>query len=283
MKRERRNLFQRSASLMLAVVMVLSVIVVMPKDVKAAADRVLPAGGGTIAITDQECAAAIRDYNWISYTAAKDGYLKLTFSNNTKLPSVGYSDGSVTLYDAAKATPLSSTTSYNTEETRAFMISEYYGVKKGTTYKIRVNSYGGVIINAQFKAINKKLNNNLKKKKAVTLKKKKQTDGIIQPGNLKSHFYKFKVPKSKKIKISITPYLTSDCYLFVSGPNLKRSRKQIFARSVSNGYVYVNSWGSKNTYTISSPITGKASAGTYYMEVKPIGRTCSGYYKISWQ
>ena len=262
MKRERRNLFQRSASLMLAVVMVLSVIVVMPKDVKAAADRVLPAGGGTIAITDQECAAAIRDYNWISYTAAKDGYLKLTFSNNTKLPSVGY---------------------YNTEETRAFMISEYYGVKKGTTYKIRVNSYGGVIINAQFKAINKKLNNNLKKKKAVTLKKKKQTDGIIQPGNLKSHFYKFKVPKSKKIKISITPYLTSDCYLFVSGPNLKRSRKQISARSVSNGYVYVNSWGSKNTYTISSPITGKASAGTYYMEVKPIGRTCSGYYKISWQ
>lgn len=279
MKRERRNLFHKVASLMLAVVMVFSVIIVMPKDVSAAADKALPAGGGTITITDEECSAMIRDYNWISYTAAKDGYLKLTFSNNTKAASLGYSYGSVVLYDAAKATPLSAAMSYDTNETRAFMTSEYYGVKKGTTYKIRVNSTGGVIISAQFKAINKKLNNNLKKKKAVTLKKNKQTDGIIQPGNTKSHFYKFKVTKSQKIRFSIQPYLTGDVYFILSGPRLKKTRVQVNGRSVSSTSVFCNYWGVKRTL----PTVGKAAPGTYYMEVKPIGRTCSGYYKVSWK
>lgn len=282
MKREGRNLFQRAASLMLAVVMVFSVIVVMPKDVSAAADKVLPSGGGSVVISDQECAAAIGDYNWISYTAAKDGYLKLTFTNNTKLPEVGYSDGSAVLYDAAKVTPLSNTMSYTTKDGRPFVSSEYYGVKKGTTYKIRVNSYGGVIISGQFKAIKKKLNNNLKKGKAVTLKKKKTTDGIIQTGVSKSHFYKFKVTKSQKIKFTITPYLTSDFYISFSGPRLKKSRRQISMRSSDSRSVYANDWGSKCTYTISST-TGKASPGTYYVEVKPIGRTCNGYYKVSWK
>lgn len=282
MKRERRNLFQRSASLMLAVVMVLSVIVVMPKDVKAAADRVLPAGGGTIAITDQECAAAIWDYNWISYTAAKDGYLKLTFSNNTKIPEIGYSSGSVVLYDAAKVTPLSNTMRYSIQDGREFVTTEYYGVKKGATYKIRVNSYGGVIITAQFKAIKKKLNNNLKKGKAITLKKGKKTDGIIQPGNSKSHFYKFKVTNSKKVTVTIVPYLTSDFYFNVWGPKLKKSKDQVTLRTANGAGNY--NWGNKKCSTeIYTRSGGKLTAGTYYIEVKPIGKTCNGYFSVKWK
>lgn len=281
MKRERRNLFQRSASFMLAVVMVLSVIVVMPKDVKAAADRVLPAGGGTIAISDQECAAAIQDYNWISYTAAKDGYLKLTFSNNTKIPEVGYSSGSVVLYDAAKAAPLSNTMVYSIKDGREFVTTEYYGVKKGATYKIRVNSYGGVIITAQFKAIKKNLNNNLKKGKAVTLKKGKKTDGIIQSGNSKSHFYKFKVTNSKSVKVTIVPYLTSDFYFSVSGPRLKKKKTQVPMRA-ANGMSNAN-WGYKKCGTKIYSTGGKLTPGTYYLEIKPIGKTCNGYFSVKWK
>lgn len=284
MKRERRNLFQRSASLMLAVVMVLSVIVVMPKDVKAAADKVLPAGGGTITITDQESveAAYYNEYHWISYTAAKDGYLKLTFSNNTKIPEVGYSSGSVVLYDASKAAPLSNTMRYSIKDGREFATTEYYGVKKGVTYKIRVEDIGGVIINAQFKAIKKKLNNNLKKGKAITLKRGKKTDGIIQPGNSKSHFYKFKVTNSKKVKVTIAPYLTSDFYFDVWGPRLKKSKEQVTLRT-ANGTTNYN-WGNKKCGTeISTRSGGKLTPGTYYIEVKPIGKTCNGYFSIKWK
>ncbi len=271
----------KCSKLLLAAAMVFSVIMIMPKDVGAAADWVLPPGGGAIAVSDQECTVMVHDYNWISYTAAKDGYLRLSFSNNTKSKIIGQSYGNVCLYDAGKSVPLSGVTRYDTSETTDFMTSEYYGVKKGTTYKIRINSIGGVKINASFKAISKKLNKNLKKKKAITLKKKKQIAGIIQPGSMKSHFYKFKVTKGQVIRVTIQPYLTSDCYLIFSGSHLEKSKRRIYMRS-EKSQVYPNAWGNKCTYTISSA-NGKASAGTYYLEVKPIGKVCNGYYKISWK
>lgn len=273
--------FQNAAGLLFVIAMVFSLFIITPQDVNAATDRILPSGGGTITISDQECTVMIHDYNWISYTAVKDGYLKLSFSNYTQSKVLGQSYGNVRLYNTEKSVPLSELTRYDTSETYDFMTTEYYGVKKGTTYQLRINSIGGVKIHASFKAISKKLNQNLKKKKAVTLKKKKQTNGIIQPGNIKSHFYKFKVRKGQKIKVTIQPYLTSDVYLIFSGSHLKKSKKRIFMRS-ENGKVYPNAWGNKCTYTISAA-GGKSSTGTYYLEVKPIGKVCNGYYKISWK
>lgn len=283
MKREKTNLMHRVASLMLAVVMVFSVIIVMPKDVSAAADKVLPVGGGTITITDSESieAALNYEYHWISYTPAKDGYLKLTFKNNTTLPEIGYSYGRVVLFDAAKTAPLSNTMAYSIKDGREFSTTEYYGVKKGVTYKIRVEDYGGVIISAQFKAINKKLNNNTKKGKAVTLKKGKKVDGIIQSGNTKSHFYKFKVTNSKTVKVTIVPYLTSDFYFSVSGPRLKKRYSQVSMRS-ANGMSNAN-WGYKKCGTKISSTSGRVIPGTYYVEVKPFGRTCNGYFSVKWK
>lgn len=273
------NLFKHAAGVLFAAATVLSVIVVTPKKVSAAGDRTLPPAGGELAITDQECTVMIRDYNWVSYTALKDGYLRLSFSNNTKSKLIGHSYGNICLYDAGKTTPLSAPMHYDTDDSRAFMTSEYFGVKKGATYKIRISSIGGVKMHASFKAVNKKLYKNIRKQKAVTLKKKKQRDGIVQPGDMKSHYYKFKVTKRQKIKFMITPYLTDDFYFIISGPKLKKSKIRVAVRSSGGKHVYSNYWGKKRT--LETPV--KAMPGTYYMEVKPIGGTCNGYYKISWK
>lgn len=99
MKREERNLFHRVASLMLAVVMVFSVIIVMPKDVSAA-NLTLPSGGGTVMITDEQSYIISGEATVITYTATKDGSLQLTFSNATQIkqsPINGYAWGEATL------------------------------------------------------------------------------------------------------------------------------------------------------------------------------------------
>ena len=87
MKKE-RNLFQRVASLMLAVVMVFSVIVVMPKDVKADVAKTIQSGGGAVTISDEESAIISGEDTIITYVATKDGSLQLTFSNAIKNPQV---------------------------------------------------------------------------------------------------------------------------------------------------------------------------------------------------
>lgn len=277
----RNNLFKNTAGVLFTAVVLFLVTMVMPKDIHAAVDRFLPPNGGEVVISDQESVVAIKDkdYNWISYTAVKDGYLKLTFSNNTKIKQFGSSFGEACLYNWEKSVTLSALMHYDTAETRAFMRSEYYGVKKGTTYKIRIKSVGGVKIHASFKAINRKLNKNLKKKKAVTLKKKKQVNGILPSGDIKSHFYKFRVAKRQNVKFIIEPYLTDDFYFIISGPGLKRYKIRVAGRSLNGRRVYQNYWGKKRILEISN----KALPGTYYMEVKPTGRTCGGYYRISWK
>lgn len=275
----KNNRFKNTVGILLTKAALFLTIMLMPKDIHAASDRLLPPNGGEVVISDQECTVMVQDYNWISYIAVKDGYLKLTFSNNTKSKRLVNSFGEVCFYNSEKRVALSALMHYDTAETRDFMRSEYYGVKKGATYKIRIKSMGGVKIHASFKAINKKLNKNLKKKKAVSLKKKKQVNGIIQSGDRKSHFYKFRVTKRQNVKFIIEPYLTDDFYFIISGPGLKRRKIQVAGRSFNGKRVYQNYWGKKRILEISN----KALPGTYYMEVKPIGRTCGGYYKISWK
>ena len=128
MKREERNLFHRVASLMLAVVMVFSVIIVMPKDVSAA-NLTLPSGGGTVMITDEQSYIISGEATVITYTATKDGSLQLTFSNATQIkqsPINGYARGEATLCNAG-LTPISAKFTYDTSDTRAGFYSDVYG------------------------------------------------------------------------------------------------------------------------------------------------------------
>ncbi len=281
MKRE-KNLFQRVASLMLAVVMVFSVIVVMPKDVKADVTKTIASGGGTVAISDEESAIVSGQDTVITYVATKDGSLQLTFSNAIKNPQVaqqiGHAWGYVTLCNAS-GTPLSARLEYDTNSTYTGFYSEVYGVKKGTTYKIRISAAGGVTVSAKFTAIKNNLNKNSSKKKAVNLKKKKQVDGVIQSGTTSTHWYKFKVTKAQKLNIGITPKLTGDLKLTVTGPGIKKGIFQVNCRYSAGGYNYLGSWGNKRSYGTD----GKVRPGTYYIQVKPTSRTCGGSYKINWK
>lgn len=118
MKRE-RNLFHRAASLMLAVVMVFSVIIIMPKDVRAA-NFTLPAGGGSITITDPQSYVFTREEAVITYTAAKDGSLQISFLNATQIkenPISGYAWGEATFCNAA-GTPIANKFTFDTRDTR---------------------------------------------------------------------------------------------------------------------------------------------------------------------
>lgn len=279
MKRE-KNLFHRVASLMLAVVMVFSVIVVMPKDVRAA-NMTLPAGGGTVTITDEQSYIISGEEAVITYTATKDGSLQLTFSNATQIkqsPISGYAWGEATLCNAG-GTPISAKFTYDTSDTRAGFYSDIYGVKKGTTYKIRVLSAGGVTVSAKFTAIKSNLNKNFKKGKAVNLKRKKQTDGVIQSGTTNTHWYKFKLTKAQKINIGITPKLTGGVKVTITGPGVKKGTFQVDCRYSSGGDYYLGWWGKRRAFSTS----GKVKPGTYYIQVKPISRTCGGSYKINWK
>ncbi len=280
MKREERNLFHRVASLMLAVVMVFSVIIVMPKDVSAA-NLTLPSGGGTVMITDEQSYIISGEATVITYTATKDGSLQLTFSNATQIkqsPINGYAWGEATLCNAG-LTPISAKFTYDTSDTRAGFYSDVYGVKKGTTYKIRIVAAGGVSVNAKFTAIKKKLNNNSKKGKAVNLKRKKATDGVIQSGTTTAHWYKFKLSKAAKLNIGITPKLTGGVKLTITGPGVKKGTFQVDCRYTSGDDYYLGWWGKRRAFTTS----GKVKPGTYYIQVKPISRTCGGSYKINWK
>lgn len=279
MKRE-RNLFHRVASLMLAIVMVFSVIVVVPKDVKAAVAKTLPAGGGTVAISDEESTIVSGEDAVISYTAAKDGYLKLTFSNATKItqsPVNGMAYGKVTLYSASGAA-LSNVFSYDTSDAQAAFFTEAYGVKKGTAYQIRVSSAGGVTISASFTASKAKQNKNTKKGKAISLKKNKKVVGVIPSGSTTSHWYKFKLTKNQKLNVGVTSYFTGSVKVSISGPGVRKGGGYLNSRWVENGK-YRSVWGMRYPYTTE----GKVKTGTYYIQIKPSTKTCGGYFEVNWR
>ncbi len=265
MERTKKSLFQRAVSLMLAAALVFSTMVVGTRQTVSAAEMSLKPNGGTITISDETCSAVTKELTWVKYKAKADGYLQLKFSGNSQVVSYPY--GQVQLYNQSRNKYLSGLLEYDTGSTAATNTSEYYGVKKGTTYYIGVSSYGGVNISVKFKKVNDKSGS--KKSKALNLNRKKTTVGVIGAGTTASHWFKFKTTKTQKITFNITPYLTGPVRLTLSGPG-------VYTRSfdITTGY-----WGKKDP--ISS--TGKVRAGTYYVQIKPAAKTCTGYYKVSWK
>lgn len=266
MERVSKSLFHKVVSFALAAAMVFSMVVVIKPQAASAAEFSLKAKGGTVLITDEACTYVTGEDAWIKYKASADGYLQLKFSSNSQLAS--YVAGEARLYDKNKSKYLSETLTYDTSSTSASATTECYGVKKGTTYYIRVASIGGVKINAAFKRVKDK--SGVKKSKALNLKKGKNTVGIIQAGSTKSHWFKFNITKNQKLTFNITPYLTGPVSLTVSGPGVKTN-----TFTINTGF-----WGKK--YPVATQ--GKLKrTGTYYAQVKPASKICSGYYKVSWK
>lgn len=265
MERTKKNLFQKAVSFMLAAALVFSALLVGPQQTVNAAEMSLKAKGGTITITDETCTAVSGELTWVKYKATANGYIQLKFISNSQL--VSYSTGQVQLYNQNKSKYLSSLLEYDTSSTQATNTTEYYGVKKGSTYYIGIASAGGVKVNVKFTKVNDK--SGAKKNKALNLKKGKKTVGVIAAGTTGAHWFKFKVTKPQKISINVTPYLTGAVKLTMSGAGIQ----------TDSFTVNTNRWGTNSSFSTQ----GKVRTGTYYVQVKPAVRNCTGYYKINWK
>lgn len=270
MKKTTRTLFNRVASLALAAVMVLSVLCVsVPTEVSAAGKSFKSTGKSSVTITDQECTSLTGQLTWIKFKAKNNGYLKITAKNASSV--VSYTQGNWQLYDKNKKKAVSPAHSYNTNQTDSYYYTDVYGVKKGATYYLAVESYAGVKINAAFTKVNDKSGS--KKSKALTIKKNKESVGLIRVGDSKvDDWYKLNLSSVKKFTVYLTPYANDDLVLTISGSKLDRTYKY----TIKSGY-----YGKKLDFPFKTNY-GTIS-GTIYVKVEPATKNGSGFYKLKWK
>lgn len=187
---------------------------------------------------------------FLTYTAPYTGYLAVATSHSGARTALCNSSGK-----------LLSRESYAKQ-------GAVYGVKKGKTYLIRVNSsknYDGYCaFMAKCTKVSEK--SGKKKSKAVTIKKKKTKKGTIEAGSSQADWYKFKLTKKKKVIISLKCAANEKVIVSVY-----KGKKRISSRAVSG-----NVKG-----TIRS--VGKWPKGTYYIKLARGTKTSSGYYEVKWK
>lgn len=271
MRSEGKSFWQKAVCLVLAVVMVFSVVTVAaPQEASAANYNLKSSGKTVVSIKDEQSSPEINDYIWLKIKPKSDSYLELKFSHN----SAAYlnSVGSVTLCNAKKK-QLTTVYKYNTKLTNKYYYTVDYGLKKGTTYYVCINAENGVKITANVKKTTAPAT---KKNKAKTLTRKKTVNGLMVAGSTKSSYYKFKLTKSQKISVNVTPFTTDPFYITLSGPGVKTSTFLV-SSPLDGNYI---AWGYNNPFSTRGKVT---KTGTYYIQIKPATKNCSGYYKINWK
>ena len=149
---------------------------------------------------------------------------------------------------------------------------KWIGVKKGTyTFSVKSSSaiYG---IKAKFTKV-KESKYGSKKKKAVALKKKKTSKGLIITNAKKVHWYKFKNPKTQKVKVVVGTKITdAGGYggIRVTAYYGKASTyRTIYSDTKSTSIQLYN----KGT---------KLKKGTYYIKVESYSKG-NGYFTVKWK
>ena len=259
-----KNILKRVASLALALVMVLSVLVVVdPKEVSAAAERNMKGSGTqTIQITDADIynmAVANGEYYddlYVKFKPSKTGYVTFKMAlSSTEYP---YSVGTVALCNSKK-TPLSKDDVYNTNGTDSRFYTVTYGVEKGKQYYLKVYTEVGTKIKATFKSQSKS----------------------------KANWYKIKLTKKQKLKVTMGAQTNASGeydgikFSFYDGKGKLWTSESI--EYFSRGYKE-SKW--TQTYQMKDRRTGKTypiSKGTYYVKVERANRTSSGYYTLKWK
>ncbi|MCQ4635677.1 pre-peptidase C-terminal domain-containing protein [Anaerovorax odorimutans] len=210
-------------------------------------DRTITSGS-TIAVGQKDAQT-----NYFKFKATQTGYLSVDCSE---------SYNKITLCNSKKKA-LSNATNAGWTPT--------YGVKKGTTYYVKVaagsNYYGGY----QFYVTNKKITekSGKKKSKAVTIKKKKTKKGTIIAGSSQADWYKFKLSGKKKFTLTMKGATNNTLKVAIYKKNGKKVGK-------ASKFPYN---GKKLTIT---PY-GKLAKGTYYIKVYRGTKTSSGWYSLSWK
>lgn len=174
----------------------------------------------------------------VKFKAEKTGLLTLTQFNGTSFD--------ITLLSSKKKAL--SKSSFNWGGTSS------YAVKKGSTYYFRLNaSIGNDDRSISYSIAGASAPKNTSKKKAITLKKGKTKSIVILPGDKKTHYFKIKMKKKKKLNLSFTTAGNGDViYDLIKGSKRVAIRREL-DRSGTNGPV-------KSVY--------KLSKGTYYFRIK---------------
>ena len=205
----------------------------------------------------------------------KTGYIRVKLLEDGQ----SYSYGHVTLMNAKKRA-ISDKLTYNSDSSTSYVV---FGVKKGTTYYLRVTDcfgkgpnysiadYYPYAYGVKYTISSATYKTNTKKSRAITLKRKAKAKNMVRvaTGRTQSQWYKFKVTKKR------TTHIMVDAGAMKSGTakvTLYYGKKKVGSSTVVNG--------KKNTFTVTYSTTyGKAQRGTYYVKITS-NKKCSGAYKI---
>ncbi len=289
MKEKKNFLFNKALSLLMAVVMLVSVITVMPGEVKAAEYSFKGNGTSVVTITDQDCINAItaREFHWIKFQPKKTGSITITATNASGV--MGYTEGFVVLCDASKNIIDYTEDYYNTskDDSRYFTIT--YGVKANTTYYFRVDAGAGVSLKATVSSIKKAANKN--RKKAKTIAHNKNVKGVIIAGDKRVDWYKINLKKSKKIKVTFN--VKTNGWNGQNANNMTEGIRFTFCDSkgrmfTRDSYDNLNRSQNKGTVTYYMTRTGSSKKlglkpGTYYIKVERVNTFSSGEYSLKWK
>ncbi len=204
---------------------------------------------------------------------SKSGYILVTLK---QYDSSGTSYGSVTLLNSKKKTVSDKLTYSN----GTYPQKVAFGVKKGTTYYLKVTNCAGDSAHQykygiKYKVYAAPIRTNTSKGKAKSLKRKAKYISTAMPATGKSgnHWYKFKVTKKRATRIAI------DVRNIKSGTTkvtVYRGKKKVgITQTIGNGGVYTL----KVQY--STKYEDKAMKGTYYIKITKSAKA-NGVHKIKY-
>ena len=286
-----KKVWNKIVSFVLAAVMVLGVFAVVPTEVNAATKSFKSTGTSSVTITDADSYDA-NGYgkmaaHYIRFKAENNGYITIKMTDASKKYTP---EGYLTFCNSAKKALGQKREVWSTDSKygKAPYYTRSFGVKKGKTYYIKIESSAGVKVTATFKKVTKSKCNS--KSSAKTLKAKTTAKGIIIAGEKTVDWYKIKLTGNKKVMLTYTAktngdtdnsgikisFCKADGSLYTAGSSTQAPSSDWVSPWTSSG------WSKYcRKYLISGKETGLA-AGTYYVKVERYNKTSSGYYTLKW-
>lgn len=153
-----------------------------------------------------------------------------------------------------------------------------YGIKKGSTYYLKITCSDRAKYTMKFTSINEKSGS--KKSKAAKLSKKnKLYYGTLLAGSNTADWYKIKLNSGKKIYVYFKPQTSDGLKISFYGTDGKRIGYEDSLSELYNGRqqkytIYQSDWAG-GKYDL--------NAGTYYVKVVRASKYSSGSYSIKWK
>lgn len=189
-------------------------------------------------------------------------------------PGATSASANITLYNSSKKAVSDTISVYTSNST---VTKAVFGVKKGTTYYVKVGNVGmysnNYIYGVKYDVSSLTDKNYSKKAKAKTLKRKaKATANLFTASTgTSTDWYKFKVTSKRQTVLTVNTAGMDSGKVTVT---VYKGSKKVGTTTINNSY----SNGGKYTVTYGTTY-GKANSGTYYVKVVK-SKTASGKYTI---